>query len=342
MDSIHLCIPAYTKLYIIDPSGKEAFQNPTVLSLPVMTSLGTAEEMSSENYDPVTLSQRLLIRVPKLFFKRFDADDKTDIIAVVKDRISVFRGKQDGGYESSPFLNTTLNLSAGDDSGFIRPNFKVHIADADGDARQDILVTNARMKTQNSSTKVYLFINRAGKIPDSPDQVILFPNTMGNNIDFRDLDRDGSVDLVIPSANMSLFQFLKILISQRLNYTKNIHLWRKDGFKKSPHLKLEAEARFNLENPDDLQGAFFYMKGDVNGDGFLDLVKSDSDRGRITIRLGLKGNALFEKKSSIMLKEKKVPTEIYFKDLNNDNCDEMIYREGIKSARKLVVWLTSA
>ena len=34
--------------------------------------------------------------------------------------------------------------------------------------------------------------------------------------------------------------------------------------------------------------------------------------------MGMKGSALFEKRTSVSLKEKKIPTEIYFKDLNKD------------------------
>ena len=341
INSSIICIPGHTHLLIIDSSKPDTFENPLQLPLPVMTSLGSNEEKDGGDYDPITLAQRLVIRVPKLFFKRFDKDQTEDLIAVVKDRITVFKGLKKGLFQAKPIYQTSLNLSSGDESGFIKPNFMVHVADANGDGQQDVLVTSARMKTQNSSTKVYLFVNQNGMLPDSPNQVILFANTMGNNMDFQDINGDGSVDLVIPSAKLSLFQFVKILLSQKLNYTKNIHLWQTEGYSKKPDVQLKAQARFNLENPDDLQGAFFYLDGDMNGDGVKDLLKSDSDSGKITIRLGQKGSdKLFSPLIFTELKEKQIPSEIEMLDINDDRHDEIIYRYGFKAPKKLVIWIS--
>jgi hypothetical protein len=336
-----ICVPGHTHLHMMDPGKPETFTNPVRLSLPVMTTLGSIEEGGGEDYDPITLSQRLVIRVPRLFFKRFDQDQISDLIAVVKDRITVFKGLETGLFKEKPMYQTTLNLSIGDDTGFIRPNFKIHVADASGDGQQDILVTSARMKTQNTSTKVYLFINQNGSLPDSPNQVILFANTMGNNMDFQDINGDGSVDLVIPSAKLSLFQFVKILLSQKLDYTKNIHLWKKGGYTKKPDLQLKAQARFNLENPNDLQGAFFYLDGDLNGDGTSDLLKSDSDTGKITVRLGQKGKGiLYTPFIFTELKEKNIPSDIDLLDINADKHDEIIYRWDLKAPKKLIIWMS--
>jgi hypothetical protein len=335
-----LCLPDYHQLHLLAawlPGGIE--QNHPI-SLSIMSTLSSDYEAETDDYDPVTCSQRLLLRVPKLFFGRFDTDEFDDLAAVVKDRITVFPGLANGSFSPTAGFQTILNLSSQDEQGFIKPNFQIHLADANGDGLLDALVSNASMKTNRSSTKIYLFLNQSGKLGEKPDQVILFANTMGNNIDFKDVNQDKCIDLIIPSANMSLMQFIKILISQKLDYSKNIHLWKNGGYQQKPDISLSGQVRFNLENPNDLAGTFFYAGSDFNGDDRFDLLKSDSDKKYIAIFLGINSRELFEAKAARELQEEKVPSDIDCRDINSDKLADLSYRYDLKNCKQAVVWIS--
>ena len=81
----------------------------------------------------------------------------------------------------------------------------------------DLVVTKTTIKSNSSLTKLYFYLNKKGKITTTPDQVVIFDNSLGTP-KFVDINNDGQKDLIVREAKIGLFQILKILITQKLNY----------------------------------------------------------------------------------------------------------------------------
>ncbi|MCP5048102.1 MAG: VCBS repeat-containing protein [bacterium] len=286
-------------------------------------------------------SQKIVIRVPRIYLEDFDGDKDKDIISIVKDRIEVFFNKGEGEFSQTPGFGIDLELlTETEKEKFFVPNTSKNVIDLDGNGLADIAVTKTSFKATGSLTKIYFYINKKGKIEAKPDQVMMLGNSINIPV-LRDLNGDGHKDLVTPEAKMGLLQIIKILISGKLSYRQSVYLSKNGKFAAEPDLRLKAEARFDLENPQDMEGEFIYFGNDFNGDSVKDLLRTESSTSKMLIFYGVPGSkTLFSPKPAYEIKEALMPRECLIHDLNGDKISDIIFDYRKNKKKKVVVFLS--
>ena len=291
--------------------------------------------------DGETFSQKTVMRVPRIYLKDFNGDKQDDIVSIVNDRVEVFFNKGDDVFSSKADFHTKLVLlTENEKEAMFTPNTAKNVCDLNGDGLVDIVVTKIIFKTGAGFTKIYIYLNKKGKINSAPDQVIMKDNCL-NIPQMRDMNNDGLLDFIIPEAKIGLLQIFKILMTKKLSYRRSIYLNRDNTFAEKPDLSLKVEARFDLDNPQNMEGEFLYVSGDFNGDTVKDLLRTESKSGKLLIFHGLpKSKQFFSSSAAFQTKEKQMPRDCIIKDLNGDKKSDIIFDYRQNKKKKIVVFVS--
>jgi len=289
-------------------------------------------------------SQKVNIRVPRIYLKDFNGDKTKDILSIYEDKIKVFFfNNVNGRYSVEPDFEICLEvLTKEEKERLLKPFFYIETVDLNNNGLMDIIVTKAAVKVTSSMTKIYIYLNKKGKIGSTPDQIMILDNTLGYPR-FEDLNNDGFKDLIVDELNMGLFQLIKILITNKASFKENIYLRKEDRYGPKADFKLKGNVRFDLEISEKNQSEFMCFDGDFTGDSVKDFFKTNIDKDKICIFKGNLGKKnLYSKNPDYESKESILPGDFIIKDLNGDKIQDVIfdYRK-IKMREKHIVILLS-
>ncbi|MCP4220151.1 MAG: VCBS repeat-containing protein [bacterium] len=293
-------------------------------------------DMEEENF-----SHKFVVRVPRIYMEDFNGDGKKDVISIFKDHLEVYFLNANGHFSTNPDFKTKLDvLTQKEKDKILRPQFHINTLDLDNRDLIDVVVTKTSMKSNSSMTKIYVYLNKKGRIEHTPDQIIILDDSIGYPR-FRDLNGDGKKDIIISEVNLGFFQILKILITQKVNYKERIYLRKGDKFADRPDFKLKSQAQFDMDRPGSFEGEFMYFEGDYNGDKTKDLLKTVSSKKKIYIYHGDgTKNDLYSSKPSVAMEEETMPNSFIIKDLNDDGISDIIFDYRLKRKKKVTVLLS--
>jgi hypothetical protein len=191
------------------------------------------------------------------------------------------------------------------------------IADVNGDGFLDIAV-NPRLE---KGPRVFLG-NGRGVWRDS-SRGLAMRRSCGGGLQFGDVNKDGTLDLVVADHCEGVYVFLG---DGKGN-------WRAvtEGLTSEFSTSAKAKAR----DEEGFKGAEAVGVGDVNGDGFLDMVVSSSDQGGLTVYLGdgTGKNWTEVKRSGLPSGDDADPGDVYLGgwafdlrllDMNGDRCLDVV------------------
>jgi hypothetical protein len=336
-----------TMLLIPDAQGMNIFWQGQLnrshkISLKPVFTTSSYSRRHREDSDFEIFSQKIIARVPMVFLKDFNGDKVKDLVSINKDEVEVFFMNQDGTFSLNPDFNIGLEvLTEEEKEKILRPGFNVKAEDLNGDGLIDVVATKTTLKSNSSLTKLYIYLNKVGKIESTPDQIVIFDNSLGTP-KFFDLNNDGSKDLIVREAKIGLYEILKILITQKLNYKESIYLRKNDKYPANADFKLKAQTLFDLEKSTrSVEGEFFYFEGDYNGDGVKDLLKTDSRKKKIIIYLGdLKKKQIYALEPNLEIKESLIPIDLIINNLNGDDKSDIIFDYRRNKEQKIVLYLS--
>jgi len=271
----------------------------------------------------------------------FNGDGRKDIISIFKDNIKVFFQDEKNGFSEEPDFEIGLDILTEQERKVSSPSmFKMYTADLNNNGLMDILVSKSQIKTMTSLSKIYVYLNKRGKIELTPDQILVNENALGFP-QIIDINGDNHKDLIISELKMGIFQILKMLITKKLTYHDAIYLGQEGRYPKLPHTKLKSKIRFDFDNPQKPEGEIGFFSGDFNNDRMNDVLRKIDEKSILTIFLGSarKGKKMFSKKASYETREE-LPSEIIIKDLNNDNISDIIFDFRKDEKKKLIVFLS--
>ncbi len=235
----------------------------------------------------LALESDLQIRldVPKLSLGDVNGDDRTDVIFSTRHEIRVFLRAEDGGFSFEADRVLPLRLVTPRDHIRASGGVMTDIKDIDGDGRVDLLISHVQGSVSDSTTTMYVYLNRDGEWKlDQPTQVLISQGRYAFNA-LYDLNADGRVELVRVGLKFSRLEILELLLSQELDVEISVHRFDEaKGFEEDPWKRRKIELPFSFETGR-FRGFIPTADVDLNGDGYLDFVNS-GDGLALEIHLG--------------------------------------------------------
>ena len=297
---------------------------------------------STEDFEtPENFSQKTITRVPVLYHEDFNGDKRKDILSKYKDRIKIFLQNEKNEFSRAPDLEIDLDvLTEEEEKKIPPPSYSLDMVDLDGNGFIDIVVSKSQLQTMGSLSKIYIYLNKEGKINLTPDQILVNDSAFGQPV-ILDINGDNHKDLIITETKMGIFQILRVLITRKLSYEDAIYLGKNGEYPKLPATKIKSKIRFDFEKLERTEGEIANFRGDFNGDGVKDVLKKIDAKNMLAIFLGQSGakKIIFSKKASYETKEE-LPSAIIIKDLNNDNVSDIIFDFRRNEKKKLVLFLS--
>ena len=287
--------------------------------------------------------------IPYLISEDFNADGKSDLLAVYRDSLAVFCQEEDGFFSKSCHHKIGLDLGQiwsgakiirnriGSDA---ERNFLMRITDLNADGLIDVVglristeksfinpyneirIHFGKRDTTNSTTHVYF--------GDEPDQIIK-PNGTMLVLDVLDFNKDGKMDLITPVVKVGLTNIVRMLISKAVEIQAEFYLMAENGlYPEKPDHKPKMVVRFSYRG-----GATspVYELRDFNGDGHLDAMSSQQEK-TLAIFKGSKKNVIESKvseKYNVFLPQN--GELVRAMELNGDGKNDVIIQYGSENVR---------
>ena len=143
------------------------------------------------------------------------------------------------------------------------------------------------------------------------------------DMNLRDVNGDGNLDMILPSFRISITAIIRILITQKIPVTFSIFLY-KEGQKYSERPDFEKEVKFKIDFSGESDTQAMTLDGDFNGDGVNDFVLA-TGKEELSIYLGNESNPkeLFAKRPASEV-EADAFGDLIAEDLNHDGYSDMI------------------
>ncbi len=340
LDELYVLKPNYLTLLSGEKNG--VFKETQKIGLNPIFSIRSPLRFSSEDLEvPENFSQKIITRVPVLYFEDFNGDKRKDIISIFKDKIKVFLQNEKREFSKEPDFEINLDILSEEEKKKIPPpSYSVDAIDLNNNGLIDIVVSKSQLQTMGSLSKIYIHLNKEGKISLTPDQILVNDSAFGHPA-ILDINGDNHKDLIISEAKMGIFQILKVLITKKLTYENAIYLGQSGKYPKLPATKVKSKIRFDFEKLERTEGEIAYFSGDFNKDGIKDVLKKIDEKNMLAIFLGVSGarKKIFSKKASYRVKAE-LPSEIIIEDLNNDKVSDIIFDFRRDEKKKLVLFLS--
>jgi hypothetical protein len=166
--------------------------------------------------------------------------------------------------------------------------FTVHgrLLDLNGDARADLLAVVYRETGifQLEGRVVVFYCRRNGSFMPDPDEEVQVKNALYSLTHVLDLDGNGAPEIILPSAKLGLWGYLRVLTTRKVSFTFNtLARHGGSGFDTAAATRDDMTARLskNYDLP-------VIKLEDINGDGLVDVLIG-SGESRICIHTGLQG-----------------------------------------------------
>jgi hypothetical protein len=340
LDDIFVAEPNDLTLFFGEKNG--IFKESQKIGLNPFFTTQSPFRFSLEDFeDPEHFSQKIITRVPVLYVDDFNGDKRKDIISIFKDEIKVFFQNEKNEFSKKPDFKINLDiLTEKEKKKLLPPAFTVYATDLNDDGLIDIVVSKHEVKAMASLSKIYIHLNKKGKIDLTPDQILMYESAYADP-QILDINGDNQKDLIVSEAKMGIFQLLKILITRKLTFENAIYLGQSGKYPELPIAKIKSKLRFNLDKLEESKGEIAYFSGDFNKDGIKDVLKKIDEKNMLAIFLGQSEakEEIFSKNASYEIKEE-LPLLIVIKDLNNDKVSDIIFDFRMDDKKKLVVFLS--
>ena len=340
LDDLYIPKPNYLTLLFGDKDG--ILKETQIIDINPVFTTRSPYRFSTEDFEtPENFSQKTITRVPVLYHEDFNGDKRKDIISKYKDKIKVFLQNEKNEFSREPDLEIDLDiLTEEEEKKVLPPSYSLEVVDLDDNGFVDIVVSKSQLQTMGSLSKIYIYLNKEGKISLIPDQILVNDSAFGQPV-ILDINGDNHKDLIITEAKMGIFQILKVLITKKLTYEDAIYLGQNGKYPKLPATKIKSKIRFDFEKLEKTEGEIANFRGDFNGDGVKDVLKKIDAKKIMAIFLGQSRakKIIFSKKASYEIKEE-LPRAVIIKDLNNDKVSDIIFDFRRDEKKKLILFLS--
>lgn len=216
-------------------------------------------------------SLRIALTVPEMTLGDFDGDGRRDLIAVVDDLVTVFRGEPKGGlFAVMPIARIHLGVRTSAEAARGNALVQVSVLDFDGDGIVDLMVNKVVGGLQSMHAQTGFYLGRKGGGFDRPLQVMARDGFAGS-LSFADVDGDRRPDLIMPYTHIGFAEAARILLTRRLSVGFEVHrnLGPK-GFNTNADVVRPVDFPVDYSAGAEIDAPLPTLDGDFNGDGVVD------------------------------------------------------------------------
>lgn len=276
-----------------------------------------------------------------VFHTDLNHDQRSDLAFWVDDAFAVYFQLADGSFSGEasrlesnvPFefdgISGVSFRMGEEDQSDLTVRALQEMRDIDGDDVADLVTLTVESKGVFKKQTTYSVhrgtVSEAGAVRFSsePDSEIS-SNGIQFEMEQKDLNRDGQLDVIVSSVQLGVTKIIGALITGNIDIDLNFFQMADGVYPAEPNASREITASFDLSSGD----VFFpfVLIADVNGDEYADLLVQDGTEN-LKIYEGEPGAGLFGRRSiDVKVELPNEPELVQLADLNNDGRQDVVMR----------------
>jgi hypothetical protein len=264
---------------------------------------------------------RLGCAIPAIILADYNGDKRADIFIIESRTISIHRRNFDNKFDIEPTEIFGQNLLSYDERHSNQTALGFDIHDLNNDGIADIVVTKNTGDVTNYQTSIQIYRGKAmGGYNSTPSDKFSMANGASSPYIY-DLNKDGRLDLILPSLKLGFMSTLKILLLKNVEVNLTVYLQTAtDQYTNKPDYEKSFSYNVAINQSIDYAG-ILTLDGDYNGDGLKDLLIHEGD-GVLKIFPGVAGK-IFESSPSWQVTIPR-PDGLDSPDLNGNGKSEIV------------------
>jgi hypothetical protein len=267
----------------LEPVGREI-----MLFAHIDINIGGPERIFQEHH-----SLRSFYFMPQLNAEDYDGDGRVDLIGTYRGKLTIFRQLEDGGFSREPTWEVQITLPRPPDKEGKRDRGEpmppmIQIDDVNDDGRMDVIAGQIVGSFGELKSQTYIFYGHTDSIRKNRHDQLIEREQAGSLALLRDLDGNGTMDLVVPYIKIDILNIAKMIITSSIDVNFAIYTIDKNGrYPDAPTGEDATSIKLNVREFT-VEGGVPNVDGDFDNDGINDVVLGKNQK-EIHV---LKGNGL--------------------------------------------------
>ncbi len=256
-----------------------------------------AEDSGSPSRSYSFRSTRL---VPKLRFIDQTGDGREDLVTLFEDHVAVFVAGEDGRFADEPIFRRGFELRTHQELENQDALVSAEVAHLDGDGVADLCLTKGSGGLTSFKSEVFLHRGVAGGGFEPRPRQTFTQKGIGTLVAFEDVDGDGIVEMLQPSAEISVVSMVRALVSKRFDLAVQLRRASEQPgtlFEPKPAQELTMRFELDFSSGATVRGSPPLFGWDFDGDGLRDALLADGGN-RMVLHKGQAGHRNFFRKDA--------------------------------------------